>query len=207
MAESGTKATIAVALISLIGVLGAAVIGNWDKLKSPAQVTSDRSTTGAISQPKEIPRESTPSVMPQPQATHPESPPPVPSTPPPEDALLGHWVSTFDNPLFSVIDISRQGSEIRVKASVNNRGPNNGGCVYDAILDGNRGVVAKEKTVEWQLPTLPLPCANWVSPGFTGASISVATADNSPDTLATVVNMYAGQKVLAGSGPQKYVRR
>jgi hypothetical protein len=100
----------------------------------------------------------------------------------PEDALLGHWVSAFENPLFSVIDISRETSGIHVRAYVNNRGANSGGCVYDTILDGERGVVARGKSAEWQLPTLPLPCANWVQPGFTGASLSVASADGTPDS-------------------------
>ncbi|MDO3524487.1 hypothetical protein [Ralstonia pseudosolanacearum] len=190
MAESGSKTTIVVALISLVGVLGAAVIANWDKLT--ANVTSQPQVTPSESPPVSAPKD----VSPQQAVTR-----------PPEDALLGHWISTFDNPLFSVIDISREGSELHVLAYVNSRGPDKGGCVYDAILDGKRGVVAKGNTVGWQLPTLPLPCANWVQPGFTGASILIAIADDSPDTLATVVNMYAAQQLMAGSGPQKYIRK
>jgi hypothetical protein len=124
-----------------------------------------------------------------------------------EDVLIGHWISTFENPLFSVIDISREGSDIRVRAYVNNRGPDKGGCVYDTILDVKRGVFAKGKAVEWQLPTLPLPCANWVPQGFTGASLSVSSLADTKDTLGTVVTMYAGQKVLGGSGPTTYMRK
>lgn len=190
MAESGSKTTIVVALISLVGVLGGAVIANWDKL-----------TAKATSRPQAHPQETPPIPVPK------DDPPQPPVARSPEDVLVGHWMSTFENPLFSVINISREGSEVHVQAYVNNRGADGGGCVYNAILDGKRGVFAKGKTVEWQLPTLPLPCANWVPQGFTGASLSVAIADDSPNTLATVVNMYAGQQILAGSGPFEYVRK
>ena len=91
-------------------------------------------------------------------------------------------------------------------ATDGNRGPDNGGCVYDTILDRQRGVVARAKGVEWQLPTLPLPCANWVPKGFTGASLLVST-ERTPDTLETVVNAYAGQAILGGSGPFTYIRK
>jgi hypothetical protein len=195
MAENGPKTTIVVALISVIGVLGAAVITNWDKVmpnSTPREQPSSRvkpppQEPASVSIPKDVSRSQ--------GVTH------------PEDVLLGHWISTFENPLFSVIDISREGSEIHVRAYVNNRGPDKSGCVYDAILDGRRGVVARGKSVEWQLPTLPLPCANWVQKGFTGASLLVASAEGTPDTLATVVNMYADQTIMAGSGPQTYIRK
>src|ERR1017187_544102 len=196
MAEDGSKATIVVALISLVGVLGAAVITNWSKLM-PNSTPGEQLSSRVQTTPPELASASAPKNVSQSQSV----------THPPEDVLLGHWISTFENPLFSVIDISREGSKIHVRAYVNNRGANRGNCVYDTNLDGERGVVARGKSVEWQLPTLPLPCANWVQNGFTGASLSIASAEDTPDTLATVVNMYADQTIMAGSGPQTYIRK
>lgn len=202
MADNSSNTTIVVAVLSLVGVLGAAVISNWDRLMPRTRSEQPSASVGTLT--TEPPLAATPKQKSPAESVS----PPIESkeaSHSPEDILLGHWVSTFENPLFSVIEIARDGSKIHLRAYVNNRGPDKGGCVYDTVIDGKRGVVARGKKLEWQLPTLPLPCANWVSPGFTGASLMLATPDG--DTLPTVVTMYVNQSVIGGSGPQTYARR
>lgn len=205
MADNASKTAIIVAIISLIGVLGGAIISNWDKLTANRTSQTQSLTSQQAGQPvaNQPPTTHDPVVTP---AEKPHKPAEVAKNLP-EDALLGQWVSTFENPLFSVIDISREGANVQLRAYVNNHGPKTKDCVYSATLDGKRDVVAKGKGIEWQLPTLPLPCANWVQAGFTGASISVKSNGGSIDTLATEVTMFADQRVLGGSGPATYVRR
>lgn len=95
--QAESKTQILVAVIGLLGVLGGAVFGNWDKIfkPSPVQAQSTPSTASSLT--------STPSVVPPTVATPVVTPSVVPTskqkiapTKPPADQYAGDWGLNID---------------------------------------------------------------------------------------------------------------
>jgi hypothetical protein len=96
MADSGYRNTIIVALIGVIGTLGAALIGNWDKIFAPARPAPGESRPAPDARPV-AQSESTASVEP----TRPARPEPRAAAPPapvPSSASIGGVWRDSDNP-------------------------------------------------------------------------------------------------------------